>query len=142
MRISYVLTAVLALVAFDASAEKACLTNYSNNGSFFAGRTFTTWDVVPGVAPADALKRIQIEGVKAGLKVASIDKDLGMLTFEQIGQLNGGQITLPWNVLVEADGKGSKITVTKSTPPAYATGEDFQQKSMCGVIEAVAPAAK
>ncbi len=42
-------------------------------------------------------------------------------------------------VLVEADGKGSKITVTKLTPPGYATGEDFQRKSMCAVIEAAAP---
>ncbi|WP_313442417.1 hypothetical protein [Stenotrophomonas sp.] len=136
MRISYLMVAALGLLAFDASAQKACETNYTKSGSFFAGRTFTTWDVVPTVAPADALKRIQIEGVKSGLKVATVDKDLGMLTFEQNTQLNGGQITLPWNVLIEAEGKGSKITVTKMTPPSYATGEDFQKKSMCGVIEA------
>ncbi|WP_235649144.1 MULTISPECIES: hypothetical protein [Stenotrophomonas] len=139
MRISYVMVAALGLLAFDASAQKACETNYTKAGSFFAGRTFTTWDVVPNVTPADALKRIQIEGVKSGLKVASVDKDLGMLTLEQNVQFNGGQTTLPWNVLVEAEGKGSKITVTKTTPATYATGEDFQKKSMCGVIEAAAP---
>ena len=139
MRISYVMVAALGLLAFDASAQKACETNYTKTGSFFAGRTFTTWDVVPNVTPADALKRIQIEGVKSGLKVASVDKDLGMLTLEQNVQFNGGQTTLPWNVLVEAEGKGSKITVTKTTPATYATGEDFQKKSMCAVIEAAAP---
>ena len=140
MRTSYLLAATLALLAFDASAQaKPCETRYTKTGSYLAGRTFTTWDVVPTVAPAEALKRIQIEGVKSGLKIASVDKDLGMLTLAQIGQLNGGQITLPWNVLVEADGKGSKITVTKLTPPGYATGEDFQRKSMCAVIEAAAP---
>ncbi|OBU64621.1 hypothetical protein A9K58_17075 [Stenotrophomonas maltophilia] len=134
------MVAALGLLAFEASAEKACETNYSKNGSFFSGRTFTTWDVVPNVAPADALKRIQIEGVKSGLTVASVDKDLGMLSFTQNTQLNGGQVTLPWNVMIEGEGKGSKITVTKMTPPSYATSEDFQKKSMCGVIEAAAPA--
>ena len=41
MRISYVMVAAVGLLAFDASAQKACETNYTKTGSFFAGRTFT-----------------------------------------------------------------------------------------------------
>jgi hypothetical protein len=48
----------------------------------------------------------------------------------------GQQVDLPWNVTVEEEGAGSKITVSKTTPGGYATSKDFQIKSMCAVIDA------
>lgn len=136
MRMSYLMVAALALLAFDASAQKACETNYVQEGSFFAGRKFTTWEVVP-VAPAQAFKRIKIEGVKAGLTLKTSDEESGLLVFEQNAQGSKGQVTLPWNVLIEPEGKtSSKITVTKLTPGGFNTSEKFQRESTCGVIEA------
>lgn len=136
MRISCLLLATLAVVAFDASAKKPCEEHYVKNGGYLSGRQFSSWDVAPNVAPADALKRIHAEGVKSGLKVANIDRELGSLSFEQVASGSGGPVNLPWNVLIEPEGTGSKITVAKTTPPGYATSEDFQIKSMCAVIEA------
>ena len=51
--------------------------------------------------------------------------------------LAGVKATLPWNVVIEAQGKKDvKITVTKTTPGGYATSQDFQITSMCAVIDA------
>lgn len=121
------------------AADPPCITNYKEEGSFFAGRRFTTTDIVPGVKPDVAFKRIYIEGTKSGLTVAQSDKDIGILNFQQLnaGVTNtGAQVNLPWNVTIEEEGDGSRITVAKTTPGGYATSEDFQKKSMCGVIDA------
>lgn len=129
------LTVIALLLAGQAvAAEKPqCETNYKKEGSFFSGRRFTTSGDV-SKAPADAFKLIYQEAVKSGLKVASSDKDMGVLSLEQNQQLDGSQVTLPWNVLIEAKGAGSTISVTKTTPSGYATSEDFQIKAMCAVI--------
>lgn len=128
---------VLAVTAFPAAAQDtpACKANFNQEGSFFAGRRFTTSATIPS-APADAFKKIYAEGVKSGLKVASSEKDMGIINFEQNTLLDGKQITLPWNVVIEADGKGSKVSVTKTTPPTQATSQEFQITSMCAVIDA------
>lgn len=121
------------------AADQPCIANYKQEGSFFAGRRFTTFDVVPGVKPDVAFKRIYLEGTKSGLTVAQSDKDIGVITFQQLnaGVTNSGQqVNIPWNVTIEESGGGSRITVAKTTPGGYATSEDFQQKSMCGVIDA------
>ncbi|MGH8031877.1 MAG: hypothetical protein ACREO8_05795 [Luteimonas sp.] len=131
--------ALLSAAPVAAAADAPCLVNYKAEGGFFAGRRFSTWGVVAGVAPADAYKRIYLEGTKSGLKVAQSEKDLGIISFEQVnaGVTNTGvHVNIPWNVTIEADGTGSKVSVTKTTPGGYATGEDFQQKSMCAIIDA------
>lgn len=137
MRILYVMVVVLGLLVFDVSVQKVCEINYIKIGSFFFGCIFIIWDVVFIVILVDVFKCIQIEGVKFGLKVVSVDKDLGMLILEQNVQFNGGQIILLWNVLVEVEGKGFKIIVIKIILVIYVIGEDFQKKLMCGVIEVV-----
>ncbi len=121
------------------AAKPPCEGHYQQNGSFIAGRQFTTWDIVTDVPVSVAVKRITLEGVKSGLTVAHSDIDLGILAFSQAnaGVTNSGQqVNLPWNVTMEAEGSGSKITVSKTTPGGYATSQDFQMASMCAVIDA------
>ncbi|TXH66221.1 MAG: hypothetical protein E6Q88_12370 [Lysobacteraceae bacterium] len=127
-----------------AGDKPPCKTNFKQEGGFMGGRTFTTWDVVP-VAPAVAFKRIHLEGVKSGLQVGSSDKESGTIVFSQVNAgvvANGAQVSVPWNVLIEPEGKGSKITVTKSTPGGFSTSKDFQMTSMCAVIDAARDPAK
>lgn len=123
----------------EAAAKPACEINYTQEGSFLMGRRFSTWDAVPTATPEVAFKRIYLEGTKSGLKVSHSDKDIGILSFEQsnAGVTNTGQhVNLPWNVTIEAEGAGSKVSVSKTTPGGYATSEEFQIKSMCAVIDA------
>lgn len=123
-----------------APAAGSCAANYKQEGNYIAGRRFSTWEVVPGVSPSVAYKRIYMEGVKSGLKVTSSDEKMGIIQFEQA---NAGKsftsdqiVNLPWSITIEAEGKGSKISITKTTPPAYSTGKDAQIKSMCAVVDA------
>ena len=139
LRSSLLLLLACAHAGNSDAATPPCELNYEQEGNFFGGRRFSTWDVVADVPPATALKRITIEGVKSGLTVAHSDQDLGILTFQQAnaGVTNTGQqVNLPWNVTIESTQPGLKITVSKTTPGGYATSEDFQIASMCAVIDA------
>ncbi|MEQ1514660.1 MAG: hypothetical protein ABL934_18545 [Lysobacteraceae bacterium] len=134
------MTVLLAMAGTATAADPACKTNFKQEGKYFTGRSFTTWDVVPGVSVSTAFKRIYTEGTKSGLRVASSDEKVGVISFEQPNggvDLGGDKATLPWNVVIEAQGKKDvKITVTKTTPGGYATSQDFQITSMCAVIDA------
>jgi hypothetical protein len=138
LRPLFSLVAILALTNV-AVAKPGCEINYTQEGSFLMGRRFSTWDSVPTATPEAAFKRIYIEGTKSGLKVSHSDKDVGILSFEQsnAGVTNTGQhVNLPWNVTIESEGAGSKVSVSKTTPGGYATSEEFQIKSMSAVIDA------
>jgi hypothetical protein len=131
---------LLAMTGTALAADPACKTNFKQEGKFITGRTFTTWDVVPGVSVATAYKRIYSEGTKSGLRVASSDQAAGVISFEQPNggvDLTGAKATLPWNVVIEPEGKKDvRITVTKTTPGGFSTSTEFQITSMCAVIDA------
>jgi hypothetical protein len=131
--------ALLAMTGTAMAADQPCKTNFKQTGKFMTGRTFTTWDVVPGVNVSTAFKRIYSEGTKSGLRVVSSDQNAGTISFDQPNggvDLTGSKATLPWNVVIEPQGKAVKITVTKTTPGGYSTSTDFQITSMCAVIDA------
>ncbi len=133
--------ALAALVAAPVFAqEKPCETNYKQEGGFMAGRRFSTFETLSDVKRDVAYKRIYQGGVKSGLTVAQADKEMGIINFQQSGAGttfggNGQAVSVPWNVNIEEDGAGSKITVTKMTPPSYPTSADAQKKMMCGVVD-------
>jgi hypothetical protein len=133
------MTVLLAMAGTATAADPACKTNFKQDGSFMSGRTFTTWDVVQGVSVSAAYKRIYTEGTKSGLRVASSDEKAGVISFEQPNggvDVGGAKATLPWNVVIEPQGKSIKISVTKTTPGGFSTSKDFQITSMCAVIDA------
>ena len=139
MRKVIAMTMLLAMAGTAIAADPGCKTNFEQQGKFMTGRIFTTWDVVPGVTVSAAFKRIYTEGTKSGLRVASSDEKVGVIAFEQPNggvDLGGAKANLPWNVVIEQQGKDVKISVTKTTPASFPTGTEYQMTSMCSVIDA------
>ena len=139
MRKMLAMTMLLAMAGTAVAADPACKSNFKQEGKFMTGRSFSTWDTVAGVNVSTAYKRIYMEGTKSGLRVVSSDEKAGVISFEQPNggvDLAGSKATLPWNVVIEPQGKSVKITVTKTTPGGFPTSTDFQITSMCAVIDA------
>jgi hypothetical protein len=142
MRIAFGIAVLAATPALAPAAaqDKACATNYKQDGGLMAGRRFSTFEVLPDVAPDVAYKRIYQGGIKAGLSVGQADREMGVINFQQTGAGStiggkGQQVTIPWNVAIEAEGKGSRITVSKLTPPSYPTSADAQKQMLCNVVD-------
>ena len=122
-------------VAADAP-KLGCEANYKQEGGFFAGRRFSTFDVLPGVAKDVAFKRVYAEMMKSGFKVTSSDRELGMLAADYVTTHEGAAVSLPMNVAIEPEGKGAiKVSISKTTPGGYATSREFQIRQMCAVID-------
>ncbi|GAB3381382.1 hypothetical protein GCM10027432_08830 [Lysobacter fragariae] len=128
------LLAVMGVANAD-TGKPGCQANYKQEGSFFGGRSFSTFDVLPGVSRDVAFKRVYTELMKSGFKVTSSDKGMGVLTAEYVATHNGGSVSLPVNVVIEPEGKSVKVNISKTTPGGYATSEDFQIKQMCAIID-------
>ncbi len=128
-----------ASTASTATAAGDCKSNFKQEGNYLSGRSFSTWGIVPNVSVSTAFKRIYTEGTKSGLRVVSSDEKNGAISFDQPNggvDLGGVKATLPWNVVLEPQGKNLKITVTKTTPGGFSTSKEYQVTSMCAVIDA------
>jgi hypothetical protein len=137
MSIAAALAAVMCLPAAawaTPDAQAQCEANYRQDGSYFAGRTFSSWGVHPAKAPAATFRSLQVGFAKSGLKVVNVDKDLMMLTAEQASMSDGKPMALTFTVLVEPAGKGSKVTSTIKSPPTKALSADAVRASVCAVI--------
>lgn len=122
----------------SAEGEKQCEANYKKTGSFSAGQQFGTWESISDVTPELAFDRIYLKGTKGGLRVTKSDKAIGIIDFDQANagtDLHGKVVSVLWNVIIVPNGKGSKISVTKTVPAEYATSKSFQMQSMCQAIE-------
>ena len=62
-------------------------------------------------------------------------EEQGLISAEQLSSDGSQQIIVPWNFAIEPVKGGTKVSVTKTTPPGYATGADAQMKMMCSVID-------
>lgn len=130
------LGAGLLLAAGAAQAEpKACEANYKQEGGFLTGRRFSTWGDVSGTSVAAVYKKLYTEAVKTGFRIASADKEMGLISAEQLTSNGKGQIAIPWNFAIEQVKTGTRVTVSKTTPPGYATGEDAERRMLCSVID-------
>ena len=115
MRIICTLAALLLATSAHAS-DADCRAHTTESGSFFSGWTWKTWESFPNIAPTEAYRRAYVYVAKQGWKVGQADKDLGLLsaTLNDVVQVESSH-EQPVNVLVEPDGRGSKVTVTFSS---------------------------
>jgi hypothetical protein len=88
--------------------------HFTESGSFFAGKSFTTWQEFPDVSTANAFKRAYAFIAKNGYTIVSSDKDMGVISATQ-GVISQAAKTVPLNTLIEHSGHGgSKVTITFS----------------------------
>lgn len=130
-----VATALLVLSTADSTAApQQCEANYKQEGSYLAGRRFSTWGDVEGTSVPAVFKKLYTEAVKSGLRIASADREMGLISAEQLTSDGRAQIAIPWNIAIEKVATGTRVSVSKTTPPGYATGQEAQMKMMCSVI--------
>ena len=127
-----VLLGLLSLAGVAQASTEQCRANFGQTGNLFAGRVFTTWFELPAESQADVYKRYYTQVAKRGLKIVNADKDMGIITSEQV--TNGHKCdptTLDFSTVIEPSGKGSKVTITMKSPPGKAISEKAVIDSFC-----------
>jgi len=109
--------AVIAAAGWSSSAvaqDTQCQTNFETEGSFFSGRSYSSWAVDPAVSTGEAFRRAYTALVREGWRIQTSDREMGVISAATDVQWSDNR-TAPLNVLVEPfEGSGSRLTVTFS----------------------------
>lgn len=131
-----VLTAALLLVSSTVYADQ-CKDNFSVEGSFFKGKTYTTEATISGVNVSRAYKKIYQLTVKEGWKILNADKEMGIISAAQDVSYGQGK-TAPLNIVIEdLDKQSVQVSMTYTTSGGVTSPTDAVQDYFCKTIAVV-----
>ena len=117
--------------------NSACLSHFTVEGSFLAGKKYNTWAELPGVSMADAYARIYATVAKDGWSIAQADKDSGVISAtEQVSYGKGAQA--PLTIVIETTQGGSKASITFRTAGGQTAGGDLIHSKFCNYLGSAA----
>ena len=110
--------------------------HFTESGSFFTGKKYSTWQEFSDVATTNAFKRAYAYVAKNGYKILSSDREMGVISATQ--DVVHSQKTVPLNILVEDSGHGgSKVTLTFSIGGGLSTSKKGVQETFSKIIAEV-----
>lgn len=118
--------------------NRICATNFAYDGSFFAGRTFKTFQDFPKVNKERAFERALEFVVSDGWQIISSNKSQGIISASQSVSFGKGA-TVPLNIFVKPLSRnGSKVSINYSTPGGVSSPVDAVRDTFCSILAAVA----
>ncbi len=134
-------TLILALAVITpgvalANLTETCAANFAADGGFWKGKSFKTHLAVPGVAYADAFRRVAQAVTSNGWNNIKTDKDLGTIT-ANMDVAYGNGATAPLNIIVkDQKGGGVDIEAVFTTQAGKSAAEKAVRDGMCKLITA------
>jgi hypothetical protein len=107
-----------------------CAGHFTVEGSFFAGKKFSTWADFAAVSKADLYTRVYTNIAKDGWNITSSDKEAGIISASQSVSYGKGTVA-PLTIVIETAGTGSKATATFHIGGGQATKEDTVKQKLC-----------
>ncbi|MAZ66374.1 MAG: hypothetical protein CMF25_04630 [Kangiellaceae bacterium] len=120
----------------ETTDTRACAQNFTYDGSFLAGRTFKTKDIVKGVNPKTAIKRAAKYTAEDGWNIANIDKEMGIISASQNVSFGDGK-TAPLTISVDSSSGGSEVRMSYSISGGVTAPVDAVKDHFCATIEAI-----
>lgn len=111
-----------------------CEDNFNTEGGFIAGKTFTS-NVQLDIPVATAFDRAQKTLAKEGFSIQSADAKSGTISAYQ-GVIMSSR-TAPMNIVVEKQGKGSKVSYTFVTAGGMYTTEGVVRDGFCRITDGI-----
>ena len=89
-------------------ASDPCVDNFSAVGNFFAGKTYKTWAVIPGIRQQDAYQRAYTFTAEHGFTILSASKEAGVISAAQSVSYGNGK-TVPLTLTFKDEAGGVRI---------------------------------
>jgi hypothetical protein len=143
---SFVVTIILASLlpgcAMDRTVSKttdsrACVANYSTEGSFWTGKQFKTFEDFPKISKASAFDSLVSTIASNGYQIANSNKESGIIS--AIQTVTGGQgKTVPLNAVITSKTSGGiRVELVFSLSGGLATSADSLQTTFCKILASV-----
>ncbi|MGL6289101.1 MAG: hypothetical protein ACRC2H_00265 [Silanimonas sp.] len=141
---AFFLLSPMAVMAADAPAEPApaaavadtapeCMANYTQEGSFFRGRSMKTSARLPGTSQNTAYSRVYGSMARRGYQIESSEREAGVISASQPVSMSEKKV--PINVVVTPDSDtDSSIIVSVNLPGGLSTSKEAVQKELCSII--------
>jgi hypothetical protein len=115
-----------------------CRAHFVSEGSFLAGKKFSTWVELSDTTKPDAYSHAYAAVAKDGFQIVSSDKEAGILSASQAISFGKGA-TAPLVIVVEPSASGSKLTATFRIGAGQVAKADAIRDKLCEYLGA-APA--
>lgn len=137
--VTFSTTGLLAEEASEAQAEagsRPCVEHFAEEGGFFKGKSYETWQEHEGVSYESAFRRVAQAVVEDKWGRIETEKDLGIITAGQEVTMGEGSVA-PLNVLVKEQADGIvRVEANFSTAGMQKARTKDVRKALCTVVEA------
>ena len=116
--------------------KRACVQNFTYDGSFLAGRTFKTHQFVNKVSKNDAVTKAAKFLAEDGYSITNINKELGIVSASQSVSYGQGK-TVPLNVTIDPVNAGVNVSISFSISGGLTANASTVQDFFCQIIEAI-----
>src|SRR5438309_703667 len=86
--------------ADETKGDRPCVINFTEEGSFFKGRTYKTWQEHTGIEYDKAFRKVAQAVAENNWGAVNINKDIGIITASQAVTMGKGS-SAPLNVIVK-----------------------------------------
>jgi hypothetical protein len=118
-----------------APAGRPCLVNFTEEGSFWAGKTFKSFQEFQKLDKAKAFERIAQQVAADGWQGMNAQKDIGVITATQTVSYGRGK-QAPLNVVLKSvDPDGLRIDVVFTTSGGLKVATKALQEQFCKLLE-------
>jgi hypothetical protein len=117
---------------------KACVANFTEDGSFFKGKTYKTWQDYKGLQYDGVFRRVAQAVAENNWGTVNTNKDVGIITAGQAVTMGQGSVA-PLNVIVkEKSGGLIHVEANFSTAGGQKAATDTVRTELCKLVEAAA----
>lgn len=117
---------------------RACMTNFSTDGSFLAGRQFRTFEDFPRKTQSGAFDSLVPAVSAGGYQILNASKELSIISAANPVSYSRSAQSAPLNLSVQKNTPaGVRVQITFSITGGMATSTEAIQKEFCRMLAAV-----
>lgn len=116
--------------------EKPCITHFKEEGSFFKGKSYKTWQEFPGADKATVFQNVAQAVASNDWGTVNPNKDLGIITAGQAVTMGEGSVA-PLSVIVKQKKDGPvRVEASFGTGPMQKASTATVRTELCKLLEA------
>ncbi|HZF13310.1 MAG TPA: hypothetical protein VFE33_31350 [Thermoanaerobaculia bacterium] len=116
--------------------QKPCVAHFTEEGSFFKGKTYKTWQEFTGADKAAVFQNVAQAVATNGWGTVNANKDLGIITAGQAVTMGEGSVA-PLNVIVKQKSGGPvRVEANFGTAGMQKASTDTVRTELCKLLEA------
>jgi hypothetical protein len=116
--------------------KRACITNFTEDGSFFKGKTYKTWQEYKDLAYDGVFRKVAQAVAENNWGTVNANKELGIIAAGQAVTMGQGSVA-PLNVIVKEKGGGLiRVEANFGTAGGQKASTDTVRAELCKLVEA------